>query len=77
LPGDCFIELGYGDVEALAKLIFHGADDLAPVFEGPGVFDAKLEGELGDGHDGRESTGCILRPSLDEVKRGRWIASHR
>jgi hypothetical protein len=54
LPGDGFIELGYGDVEALAKLVFEGADYLAAVFEGLGVIDAEFEGELGYGHKVRE-----------------------
>jgi hypothetical protein len=50
LPGDGFVQLGNGDVEALAELVFHGANDLAAIFEGLGMFDAEFEGELGNRH---------------------------
>jgi hypothetical protein len=52
LPGNCSIQFGDGDVEALAELVFHGADDLTAILERLGVLDAKLEGELGDWHGG-------------------------
>ena len=42
----------------MAQLVLEGADDLTPVFEGLGVFDTKLEGELGDGHVLADDLGC-------------------
>jgi hypothetical protein len=56
LPRDGFVELGDGDVEALAQLIFQRADDLAAVLEGLRVLDAEFEGELGYGHE----MGCVV-----------------
>lgn len=58
LPGDSFVELGDGDIKVVAQLVLEGADDLTPVFEGLGVFDTKLEGELGDGHVLADDLGC-------------------
>jgi hypothetical protein len=51
-------------------LILHGANNLPPVLEGLGVFDAELEGELGDRHEFEdcESAGCILKPAIDAAK---------
>ncbi len=51
VPDDAFVEFGDGEVEAVAELVLHGAEDLAAVFEGVGVRDFELDGEFGDGHD--------------------------
>ena len=50
VPDDAVVELGYGEVEAVAELVFHGAKDLAAVFEGLSVVDLQFDGEFGDGH---------------------------
>ncbi len=50
VPDEALVELGDGEVEALPQLVFHGADDLAPVLEGLGVWDLDLEDESGYGH---------------------------
>ena len=52
VPNDGVVELGDGEVEAVAELLFHGADDLPAVFEGLGVGDFDLEDEFGQGHGG-------------------------
>ena len=57
MPGDGFVHFSDRDVEALAELVFHGANDLATVFEGLGVFNAELESEMGDGHGFAASCG--------------------
>ena len=33
VPDDAVVEFGDGDVEAVAKLVFHGTENLAAVFE--------------------------------------------
>jgi hypothetical protein len=50
VPDDGVVELGYGDVEAVAEFLFHGADDLAAVLERLGVGDFDLEDEFGQWH---------------------------
>ena len=50
IPDDGVVELGYGEIEAVAKFLFHGADDLAAVFEGLGVGDFYLDDEFGQRH---------------------------
>jgi hypothetical protein len=50
VPDGAFVEFGDGQVEAVAKLVLHGAEDLAAVFEGLGVGDIEFDGEFGDGH---------------------------
>src|SRR4030081_334955 len=50
VPDDAVVEFGYGEVEAVAELVFHGAEDLAAVFERLSVRDLQFDGELGDGH---------------------------
>jgi len=47
VPDDGVVEFGDGEVEAVAELLFHGADDLTAVFEGLGVRDFDLEDEFG------------------------------
>ena len=47
VPEDGVVEFGYGEVEAVPQLFFHGTDDLAAVFEGLGVRDFDLEDEFG------------------------------
>lgn len=68
-PGYSFVHFGDGDVEALAELVLHRADDVTAVFERVGVLNAEFEREMGDGHgfaalgDGqrKESLGLSLR----------------
>ena len=50
VPNDAFVEFGDREVEAMAELVLHGAEDLAAVFERVGVRDFKLDGDFGDGH---------------------------
>jgi hypothetical protein len=50
VPDDSFVKFGYGEVETVAELILHGAEDLAAVFEGLGVGDLQFDGELSYGH---------------------------
>jgi hypothetical protein len=70
LPGYCLVHFGDGNVEALAKLVLHGADYLAAILEGLSVFDAEFKGEVGYGHgvarplrfgQRRDSLGRTLR----------------
>ena len=51
VPDDGIVELGYGDVEAVAEFFFHGADHLAAVLERLGVGDFDLEDEFGYWHE--------------------------
>jgi hypothetical protein len=44
VPDDAVVELGYGEVEAVAELVFHGAENLATVFEGLSVGNLKFDG---------------------------------
>lgn len=50
VPDDSVVELGYGDVEAVAELFFHGANDLTAVLEGLSVGDFDLKDKFGHGH---------------------------
>jgi hypothetical protein len=50
VPDDSVVEFGDGEVEAVAELVFHGAEDLAAVFEGLCVGDIQFDGEFGYGH---------------------------
>jgi hypothetical protein len=50
VPDDPVVEFGDGEIEAVTELVFHGADDLASVFEGLSVGDLQFDGEFGDGH---------------------------
>jgi hypothetical protein len=55
VPDDSVVQFGDGEVEAVAKLVFHGAKNLTAVFEGLSVRDIDLDGESGDGHFQRTS----------------------
>ena len=50
VPDHGVVKLGYGEVEAVAELFLHGADDLATILEGLGVGDFDFEDESGQGH---------------------------
>ena len=50
VPEAGVVEFSDAYVEAVAKLVFEGADDLAAVLEGLGVGDGEFEGEFGDRH---------------------------
>ncbi len=50
VPDDAVVELGDGEIEAMAEPVLHGAEDLAAVFEGLGVGDFELDGDFGDRH---------------------------
>ncbi len=68
------IELGDGEVEGVAELVFEGADDLSAIFEGLCVGDGDVEGELADGHgdlagDGRNGEIRTLDPLLPKQVR--------
>lgn len=51
VPDHRVVELGDGDVEAVAQLFLEGAHDLAAVFERLRMFDSELEGEGGERHE--------------------------
>ena len=65
-PGDGFVHFGDGDVEALAELVFHGADYLAAILERLGVLNAELESEVGYGHG-------VARPLRFGQRRDPWV----
>ena len=44
VPDDAVVEFGDGEVEAVAELVLHGAEDLAAVFEGLRVRDVQFDG---------------------------------
>jgi hypothetical protein len=50
VPDDPIVEFCDGEVEAVAELVFHGANDLAAVFEGLSVGDLQFDGEFGYRH---------------------------
>jgi len=50
VPYDTLVELGDREIEAVAKLIFHGTENLAAVFKGLSVRNLQFDGEFGDGH---------------------------
>ena len=50
VPDDAVVELSDGEIEAVTEFVFHGAEDLAAVFEGLSVRDLQFDGEFGDGH---------------------------
>ena len=50
VPNDGVVELGDGEVEAVAKLVFHGTENLAAVFKGLSMRNLQFDGEFGDGH---------------------------
>jgi hypothetical protein len=53
VPEYSVVELGDGDVEAVAQLLLEGANDLAAVFERLRVLDGEFEGEGGERHGGK------------------------
>lgn len=59
VPGEGVVELGDGDVEAVAKLVLEGADGLTAVFERVRVLDGELDGEGRDGHEVRVRHGTV------------------
>ena len=50
VPDNGVVELGNGEVEAMAEFFFHGTNDLAAILERLGVGDFDLEDEFGYGH---------------------------
>ena len=44
VPDDSVVEFGDGEVEAVAELVFEGADDLTAIFKGLRVRDFDLDG---------------------------------
>jgi hypothetical protein len=50
VPDCTFVELGDGEIEGVAEFVLEGANDVAAVLEGLGVWDFELDGEFGDGH---------------------------
>ena len=61
VPEGSVVELGDGDVEAVAEFFLEGAYDLATVLERLCVLDGELEGEHGERHEieGSKREGAI------------------
>ena len=62
VPDDAVVQLGDGEVEAVAEFVLEGADDLAAVLEGLGIGDFDFEGKAGDGH--------VMTLKFDESRAG-------
>ena len=67
LPGDRFVQLGNGNVEAVAQLFLEAANHLAAILKRMRVLNTQLDGHGGNGHRvyGTAGVGAVIR--LDEL----------